>query len=216
MAESYEPMFFNLIYIEEAISICNSNIKMINDETDKIKNNPEYGSQELVSAACKGDFQKVQQLVNEGHSVDSKCSGNTTALSSACHNNFVDIILFLLGNGANPNIQNITGITPLISSGLYSNPIVIQELLNKGAVISHQDNSKQNALHTACVYRKNIDGIKLLISNDTINAIDKWNQTPLDIFYEMQEMELNPEPRHDQILQLLLQHGAKTSKELSA
>jgi len=60
-----------------------------------------------------------------------------------------EIILKLIENGADPNIQNNFGNTPLIVSYYFKNEKIIQELKKKGADMSIKNKYGENYLSIA-------------------------------------------------------------------
>jgi ankyrin repeat protein len=104
-------------------------------------------------------------------------------------------VRLLLDHGANPNLPNIQGVTPLMAAaGLGSNEIdtrgrfktqpdqiaSIDLLVKAGADVNAHDNNGQTALHGAALFGYD-DVIKdLVVHNADVNAKDKKGMTPLD------------------------------------
>jgi ankyrin repeat protein len=104
-------------------------------------------------------------------------------------------VKLLLEHGANPNLPNIQGVTPLMAAaGLGSNEIdtrgrfktqpdmiaSIDLLVKAGAEVNAHDNNGQTALHGAALFGYD-DVIKDLVAhNADVNAKDKKGMTPLD------------------------------------
>jgi ankyrin repeat protein len=108
----------------------------------------------------------------------------------------VPAIKLLLAHGANPNLPNIHGTTPIMAAaGLSSNEIdtrgrfktqadaveSINLLVKAGADINaHETRSGQTALHGAALWGWN-DVVKALVAhNADLNAKDKKGMSPLD------------------------------------
>ena len=55
----------------------------------------------LVIAAVDGDLDRVKAAVSGGEDIDGRGSGGDTALHETCRKGHVDIVEYLLDNGAN-------------------------------------------------------------------------------------------------------------------
>jgi len=102
--------------------------------------------------------------------------------------NLKEETLILLQNGADPNVKDDDGQTPL---HIVSNPEIAQLLIKYGADINARDNKNRTPLH----YTKDPSVARLLLERGTDpNAVDNEGSTPLHTV-----------PR---IAEILLQHGA--------
>ncbi|KAK1119008.1 hypothetical protein K0M31_013781 [Melipona bicolor] len=80
----------------------------------------------LRKAACVGDTDIVQELLNLGVDVNARQSYNGwTALHWACKKGYLDVAALLLKNGADKNIRSDIGETPAF---LCNNPQILQLL----------------------------------------------------------------------------------------
>ncbi|XP_043528751.1 ankyrin repeat domain-containing protein 40-like [Frieseomelitta varia] len=80
----------------------------------------------LRKAACVGDTDVVQELLNLGVDVNARQSYNGwTALHWACKKGYLDVAALLLKNGADKNIRSDIGETPAF---LCNNPQILQLL----------------------------------------------------------------------------------------
>ena len=104
-------------------------------------------------------------------------------------------VKLLLEHGANPNLPNIQGITPLMAAaGLGSNEIdtrgrfktqpdliaSIDLLVKAGADVNAHDNNGQTALHGAALFGYDEVIKDLVAHNADVNVKDKKGMTPLD------------------------------------
>ena len=74
----------------------------------------------LYKAAGDGDSTKVSALLDSGVDVNGKTSTGSYALNNAAVENEMEVIKILLERGANPNVQNSQGDTPLICATKYA------------------------------------------------------------------------------------------------
>ena len=67
----------------------------------------------FVIEAWKGDLDRVKAAVIRGEDIDGRGSDEDTALHNACRNGHVDIVKYLLANGANTELKEYNNWTPL-------------------------------------------------------------------------------------------------------
>ena len=67
----------------------------------------------LASAAREGDLDRVKAAVIRGEDIDGRGPDGDTALHKACRNGHVDIVKYLLDNGANTELKECSDWTPL-------------------------------------------------------------------------------------------------------
>ena len=60
----------------------------------------------LLSAAWEGDLDRVKAAVIRGEDIDGRDSNGDTALHDACRKGHVDIVNYLLANGANAELKD--------------------------------------------------------------------------------------------------------------
>jgi uncharacterized protein len=135
------------------------------------------------------------RAVGPDRGADLMLTVGATALLRAAKAGDAAAVRLLLDHGANPNLPNIQGITPLMAAaGLGSNEIdtrgrfktqpeqiaSIDLLVKAGADVNAHDNNGQTALHGAALFGYD-DVIKDLVAhNADVNAKDKKGMTPLD------------------------------------
>ena len=74
---------------------------------------PAYADVEsFVNAAQNNDFESVQSFVAQGENVNAQNSLGNTALHFAVNNGNIDMVRFLLDNGADASISNSKGFSP--------------------------------------------------------------------------------------------------------
>ena len=86
--------------------------------------------------------------------------------------NFVDGVEALLNGGANPNLTNATGETPLITATLMRNVKMAQILLDKGADPDRADRSGRTARDYARQGDRN--PVLALIEQSDKNSADQY------------------------------------------
>jgi len=172
----------------------------------------------LHKAAWHGDLSMVKFFLSaEGTSVDESCDFNRwTALHAAAHRGHVEIVEFLLKQGANVNVKDGDGYTPLhntADSSLKSSPPKKTEanrnriaalLLKHGAFVNATTIGGLTALHGA-VSTNNVALVQLLLENGADpNIQTHQGMTPLHYAF-------SSDTGLEQVVRLLLAHGADSS-----
>lgn len=86
-----------------------------------------------------------------------------TALHIVADRDDTSWIRFLLQNGANPNIANKKGVTPIMIAAGKGNVDAVDALLAKGARIDDQNSLGETPLITA-THRRDVEMVKLLLA----------------------------------------------------
>lgn len=113
----------------------------------------------LVDAASSGDTATMKTLIAGGAEVNEKSAGffHWTPLIAAIHERETNAVDFLLRMGADVNVQDTNGRTPLIwavDSGGDLNLELVKKLIAKGADVNARDKHGVTALGYA-VSRQN-------------------------------------------------------------
>ena len=133
-----------------------------------------------------------------------------TPLHSAAFGGKLGITQVLLNHGANPNVENEHGETPmhLLSQGKYGSSEhvvgIARLLLERGMDVDTQDQYHETALHSAAFMGRLEIAKALLEHGADVNAENKWGQTPLHLVsrgtYISQDQGVS-------LVRLLLEHG---------
>jgi ankyrin repeat protein len=97
----------------------------------------------------------------------------------------------LLEHGANPNLRNKTGSTPLDDAALSGNKDLIEMLLAHGADLSAQDpESKSAPLHYAASFGR-LEAVRILVEHGAdVSAKNSKGQTALQLAMSNQQEEV--------------------------
>lgn len=120
-----------------------------------------------VASICKStNYNKIIELSNNINMVASNypCGlsdiiGNTT-LYYACKNNFEDLVILLIKNGADPNAANINNYTPMMEASRVCSTNIIKILIDAGGDLSKTNNFGYNSIHFAS---NNILALKIMV-----------------------------------------------------
>jgi ankyrin repeat protein len=139
----------------------------------------------LQESAMAGDVDSIKELIIEGYDVNSKGEGGWTALLSSVAQGYFKITEILLNAGANPDIPNFFGITPLMYGSKYGNIEVCKILIDYGASLDLQDKYGSTALMQG-IGSGSIEIVDMLIqAGADLSIKDKNKDTALDLAYKM-------------------------------
>lgn len=140
--------------------------------------NPE-GDTALHLAAKKGQLETVKVLLKNGANRNAINFLGRTPLFWASNELQKNVVEELLKNGADPNIASFNGFPPLTAN--TSDPDITRMLIMHGALINHQTQQGNTALHFA-VEKGQLETVKVLLdAGANPKAINLKNQTPLDL-----------------------------------
>ena len=156
------------------------------------------GHTALHQASRLGDYKVSRFLLEHGADVNSKTMGYETPLRLLAEGSGnLEVAQLLLEHGADPSIRSGTGRDSLYMALLNGQPGLAQLLLKHGADPSTRDFYGRTLLYVASE-RGNLNVAQgLLELGVDVNSCDKRGRTPLQMAHK------------EQIVQLLLSHGAK-------
>ncbi|MGD1983848.1 MAG: ankyrin repeat domain-containing protein [Chromatiaceae bacterium] len=117
----------------------------------------------LYRAAGDGNTARVQALLDTGVDVNARTSDQSYALNRAAVFNQVEMVRLLLERGADPNVQNSEGDTPLICATKYAGgeKATVQLLVDGGTDLTIRDKDGKTALDYAKAADQ-LDAVELL------------------------------------------------------
>jgi ankyrin repeat protein len=119
------------------------------------------GGAAICAASSFSDPTLLYWLISAGADINSHCSGDlATPLIHACQEDSLSKVTFLLSLGAQVNVENVFGWTPLMLAA-QNDADLVALLLSKGANVNQQDKAGKTALMYACM-RGRADIVKLL------------------------------------------------------
>jgi ankyrin repeat protein len=155
--ENYDPMIISP----------NKKSEMIRDEMEK-----PIPNLNLVEDLIKSDINLNWQ--DEGHY-------KWTILHYTVFYNRIEIAKIMIDAGADVNIKNEDGDSPLHFSAYYDRYEISKMLIDAGADLDMQEDSGKTALHLS-VYNNNIKNVKNLMNAGAKTDIkDNYGQTPYDL-----------------------------------
>jgi ankyrin repeat protein len=147
-----------------------------------ISNRNLFRGETLLSLAIqKGSLEEIKLLFKMGVNLDIKIFGaeKMSALHRACELGRKDVVEYLLEKGANKEVKNYAGDTPLhiaCKEGKYD---IVKLLLDRGADIESRSDDQKTPLHKAAENGSCKVIAALLQHNAYVEAKDKFGRTPL-------------------------------------
>ena len=123
------------------------------------------GNAPLHSAACYGDLEMVQVLLDYGVDVNAQDRNRDTPLdyaSSNGHHNDARVARLLIAHGADPNARDMFGVTPLHRASICGRIEIVRLLIEHGANVVVKDDWGETPLDVARRREHRKEIIKLL------------------------------------------------------
>jgi len=147
----------------------------------------------LQFASDSGCLEVVKLLLDPGHAdANSEDEYRWTPLLLATYNGHLDVVRVLLHNGADVNIQDKKGRTPLHVALLRDKPQAdksVRLLLEHGANPNAHDNSHQTPLHLLTPSKLEVARVLMEHGGD-VGAEDREGRTPLQASLERGHYEI--------------------------
>lgn len=138
------------------------------------------GSTPLHLAAATGRTHIVKDLLDHAAPINALNFHGNSALHLAATNNHLDTVELLFQRGANIQLANHSGNTALHNSFRpnTSEPLIRKLIQHPDAPINSANEDGTTALHLATTHSRRTV-LKLLKRNAMVNALDKWQFSPL-------------------------------------
>ena len=150
---------------------------------------------ELCVASYQNDVAKVSELLLQGAPVDAQARGGNvrgyTALTAACGFTVSDTVAsVLLTHGADPDLTNSYGRTPLMCAVINSNATAAELLLKSGASLTLRHKNQMTAL----------DYARLAVMESGVHDRDSARQTEAVLLRWRAQRRLRALARHARVL----------------
>lgn len=159
----------------------------------------------LVAAAARGDLPAVSKLLAEGAPVNATDERGRTALMAATHADRPDIVQALLQAGADVNIRDARSDNPFLYAGAQGQLAILRLAIRAGADPRLTNRFGGTALIPAAE-RGHVEVVRELLTRSKVdvNHVNNLGWTAL-----LEAIVLSDGgPRHQQVVALLLAHGA--------
>ncbi len=109
------------------------------------------GDSLLILLVRDGDLTGVRREISRGAEIEHFGSEQWTALDEAVVRGNLPIVKVLLAAGANPNLANKEGTTPLMLAARHSKADCIRSLLEAGAILTSKSHTGRTAFDQICI-----------------------------------------------------------------
>ncbi|MBI1761137.1 MAG: ankyrin repeat domain-containing protein [Acidobacteria bacterium] len=153
-----------------------------------------------ATALRAGNLTESKSLTRKGENLNAKDENGWAPLHEAVLNGDAASVRYLLKKGADPNVSNRAGLTPLMLA--VGDPEKLALLLESGAKVNAVSAEGKSALLLAAAQKRALPAVKLLLRKGAqVNQQDKRGGTALLMAARNGDVET---------LQLLLERGADT------
>jgi ankyrin repeat protein len=132
-------------------------------------------SPSLLPAAGRGEFEKVNALLEKGANVNEKDADGRTALMYASFEGYNPVVKILLSHNANVNAQDINGRSALMFAASGPFPETVRILLENGATPDIQDKEEHFSALMFAAAEGQLKNIQILVeygANPNLKDID--------------------------------------------
>ncbi|MFD0673053.1 ankyrin repeat domain-containing protein [Cohnella sp. GCM10027633] len=160
---------------------------------------------QLISAAERGDNDRLRQLLQEGADMNARDSRGRTAIMAATHGNRPEAVKLLIDAGADINAQDDRRDNPFLYAGAEGRFEILELLIAAKADTKLTNRYGGTALIPAAE-KGHVDNVRSLLTKTDVdvNHVNDLGWTAL-----LEAVVLtNGGPKHQEIVRLLIAHGA--------
>lgn len=166
---------------------------------------PTVMNEQLIAAAERGDTATVLQLLANGAEINARDARGRTPVMAATHGNQVETVRALLGAGADINIRDNRMDNPFLYAGAEGLLDILKLTINADADTRLTNRFGGTALIPAAE-RGHVEIVTELLTRTDVN-VNHINNLGWTALLEAIILS-NGDERHQQIVQLLVDHGA--------
>ena len=153
---------------------------------------------EVFEAIRKNNLDKIKTYVEQGGDIhgildtyEDEDGDGDTLLQIACQDkNNLEIVTYLVDNGADVNSKNNYGDTPLTEACSYGSLEIVKYLVDKKADVNPQDDEGDTPLTNACSYGS-LEIVTYLVDNGAdVNSKNIYGNTPLHNSIQKNSLQL--------------------------
>ncbi|KAL1502363.1 hypothetical protein ABEB36_007512 [Hypothenemus hampei] len=146
------------------------------EDIDQSRNPQEKLQRNILEAAEQGDLEVIKDLLSQDPSlIHATDKDKYTPLHRACYSNQLNVVKYLVHNGADISAKTEMNWEPLHSCCQWSHVECAAFLIQNGANVNALSEGGQTPLHIAASHGKNYDTVQLLLMHPYINPHLKNN-----------------------------------------
>lgn len=135
----------------------------------------------LLDAAARHDPERLQRLIEAGHSVNAHGRQGETALHQACLHTDHEAAIKLVAFGAKVNARDHNLLTPLHWACFEDDTKMVDFLIQSGAKLNLRSRSYGTPLHLACSRGCAQTAERLVTAGADIHAMNSLRMYPIDV-----------------------------------
>jgi ankyrin repeat protein len=134
-------------------------------------------------AAAWGDIETIRAALDNGADINALDEPEgTSLLHNAVEGEHIDIVKLLIERGANVEIENSSGETPLFETAVHECPQVAEFLIQSGADYKRTfDYASRTLLHITALHNSVMTAIVLINHGLDVNTLDDECETPMHV-----------------------------------
>jgi ankyrin repeat protein len=162
-------------------------------------------NQHLIQAASRGEANRVSDLIKQGAQINAQDAQGRTAIMAATYGNHIETVKALLDAGADVNVRDAMLNNPFLYAGAEGYLDILKLAWAAGADTRLTNRFGGIAIIPASE-RGHVEVVQWLLENTDIN-VNHVNNLGWTALLEAIILS-NGGPRHQQIVALLIKHGA--------
>ena len=171
----------------------------------------------LHLAALSNNLEAAELLLDNGANINVKDKIGASPLHRAAQRGQVKLVKYLIDKGADIEAKNNSGSTPLnfaIDAGINTKEIM-HLLIQNGAEVNSRDSNGNTQLYWAASYGYHKAVSVLLENGADVNALSKFDTTPLDDALTPREKHASSWGKR-KAARIIRKYGGKKAEELKA
>jgi len=167
-----------------------------------------FAAPSLVDAARYGEFERVQELLDDNVDINMVHPDGTTTLIWATYHDKTDLVDRLISAGANVNAASDYGVTPLVLACENGNTAMVKRLLLAGADPDHAKVTGKTPL-MVCSNRGDAEAVKELLARGANPDATENKQGQTALMWAAAE-------KHAEVVRVLIENGADVNIDSKA
>ncbi|KAF0715137.1 Aste57867_3553 [Aphanomyces stellatus] len=154
-----------------------------------LRGSQKFTADDFVEAARRGDLAKIENMATWGMDVNCTNKYGVSALMFAVDQAHVDIVRYLIGNGASTSGKTRYGSSLWLAAVDKGDPEIVALFLHAGASVTYQDpDDGTTALHVAAARGRADVAVLLVDAGADLSACTEDGDTPYRTAYRNEQL----------------------------